>query len=258
MTRKGLRSFPGWALAVLLFLQGGSHAQGFYAGGTPAEADRAAREIHEKGGYPSTLPRAGPKNATPPSPGASRPPGRRKGKETKPSRPWGESSLGALLAAFLGGGLLALLVFLLLRDRAGGAVSRPGGGKESKGAPGGEIAASPAGGEEGDLSGDPDVFAERGEYGRAVAALLGRALEKTGWSRTGPGRSLTAREILEGLSGDDPRRKVLAAILGPAEAVRFGGRPATARLYGELRARFRELSGPVEAGESAPPGRRGT
>ncbi len=221
-----------------------------------ARGDRAAREVHRKGGYPSTLPRVGAKRTEPGRPAPSRPPRRVGGGKRPPLLPRGESILGAALAALLGGGLLVLLVFLLLRDwNAGGPVVVRKRGKMAP--PGREPVSSPGGGEEEVLPGDPDALAERGRYDLAVAALLVRALEKTGWSRAGRARSLTAREVLGGLSREDPRREILAAILGPAEAVRFGGRPATAELYGELRARFLELDRPVEAAEGGPPGREG-
>lgn len=89
--------------------------------------------------------------------------------------------------------------------------------------------------------GDPEQWANRGQYREALRALLVQSLLMTGWTPDGAGCSCTAREVLSHLAPSDPRRAPLQAVIGGVEAVRFGGREATAELFSLMRLRFQEL-----------------
>ncbi len=219
---------------LFLFLQiSPSRPQEPWLAPAGSRGDRLAREIHEKGGYPSFLPR-----------GKERGPlGGRKPGDLPPSVPLerrgggrgilpADTPLGALLAALLGGGLLVILAFLLLGGRG-----RP----EGKGAESGEREGGAAQGGSGPFPGDPEELARRELFGQAISALLLRGLREAGWSPEGRGKSLTAREVVGGLPREDPRRSGLAGLLTLAEKVRFAGLAATEAHYREACRWFRAL-----------------
>ncbi len=92
------------------------------------------------------------------------------------------------------------------------------------------------------VDGDPDALAAAGEFERAMGALLLRALRACGWGEHGTDRSVTAREVLSALGAGDARRGLLREVVGQAELVRFGGRPATAEGFAEMRAKVAAMA----------------
>lgn len=85
------------------------------------------------------------------------------------------------------------------------------------------------------VDGDPDALAAQGDYERAMAAMLVRALRAAGWGHSQTENAVTAREVAARLPPSDARRVPLQQCITLAELVRFGGRPASESTYLALR-----------------------
>jgi hypothetical protein len=110
--------------------------------------------------------------------------------------------------------------------------------------------------------GDPEALAAAGEFERAIAALLVRALRALDWGKTQADYALTVREVWRRLPEDHGARPAFGAALAIAERVRFGGRTATRELFDAMhrhtgdvlahRATHTELRANATAGAGTP------
>jgi hypothetical protein len=139
-----------------------------------------------------------------------------------------QTALIVLLVALV----LAAIVHAVLRWRArAGDEETPGGESGASAAPDAPAAPPPS----------PDDLAARGDLAEAIRVLLIDAMRATGWAPEGAGVSRTAREVLGAVAAGDPRRAPLAAIVGIAEHVRFGGAPPTREHYDRVRLAWAEV-----------------
>lgn len=202
------------------------------AGAGQASPREVSVDVHARGHYPDVLPVPPGDGLTPGKPEAQRSsaePERRVSRSPGSGGPWASTSSGALdapgvlLLVLAIAALVVMFGWMLLKREP--APPEPDAGVAPPNAEP-EAPADP---------GDPDVLAAAGRVDAAIRAVLIRALESVGWSPDEAGAK-TAREVLRGLAGSDPRREPLGGIVRDAEAVRFAGAGATRERFTRMRA----------------------
>lgn len=192
------------------------------------KARSVAVEVHRAGGYPDKL--------------AIHVPEVEKNKWDLDWLNWNFGGLGEVVTyvvvAVLVAALVAFLVLIImrLRPKAVTLPKRRSKAVRAKGVARVDVPIDVLANDPWLVDGDPDALAAAGEFERAMGALLLRALRASGWGEHGTDRSVTAREVVVGLSASDPRRGLLGLVVSQAELVRFGGRPATAEGFAAMRA----------------------
>lgn len=189
-----------------------------------SEAAEAATRVHERGGYPSTLPREG----TFEDPEAPAWPDDQHRRDSTPELSpsvgsvGGEPAWGTFLVVVLVAGLvLAAVVFLFQlagrpSDRAPRSTRAPAPPLDP---------ATPAA--SGPLADDVSTLIAAGRLDEALALLFAKACAQLGHIAAARDDSNTARELLAAVAANDPRHAPFRSIVHRVEGVRFAGRTAT-------------------------------